>query len=265
MTDPSNEVATFTHQPPTPDTRTPARLVHDAIANQREAFALALPHNVDPDRFARLCITAIKSSPQLVECFDSNAGQLSVLTAAMQCAAVGLEPNTPRQHAWILPRRIKGATEAQLQIGYRGYIDLAKQAGVTIIAEVVRDGDDFDFGVDRDGPYLTWRPGPDGGRGDRTGAFAMALAAGQPAVSKYLDREAIEDRRARSDSWRNEKARPYSPWTTSPDAMWCKSAVRALIPYVQLGALDVVAAADERVIDIDPDTGQITPRPEENQ
>src|SRR5690606_162224 len=123
----------------------PATYVRQIIDRQSDAFRQVLPKHVEPDRFARLVLTAIRATPELMACFETQQGQTSVLLSAMQAAAIGVEPNTPTQEAWLLPRRNKGVWECQLSIGYRGMLKLARRSGTikTIFAEVVRERDHF--------------------------------------------------------------------------------------------------------------------------
>jgi len=234
-----------------------ATVVRQAIDKQASAFAAVLPAGTDPDRFGRLVVTAVKATPQLMECFATPQGQTTVLLAAMQAAAVGLEPNTPTQEAWLLPRRNKGVMEAQLSIGYRGYLKLARRSGevLDIWAEVVKEGDEFDYvlGLHRD---LTHRPASAAQRGDNTHAYAVVRYKDGGLNFVVLDRADVEARRAKSDSFRHGK--DYSPWTTSPDAMWRKSALRALVPYLPLAAQAASAiASDEAPLAYDDDAGVI--------
>ena len=234
-----------------------ATVVRTAIEKQASAFAAILPAGTDHERFARLVLTAVKATPQLTECFATQQGQTSVLLSAMQAAAVGLEPNTPTQEAWLLPRKNKGVMEAQLSIGYRGYLKLARRSGevLDIWAEVVKEGDEFDYrlGLER---TLTHVPAPSSERGDNTHAYAVVRYKDGGLNFVVLDRSEVEARRARSDSFRFGK--DYSPWTTSPDAMWRKSALRALVPYLPLAAQAAnVIATDERPIAYDDEAGVI--------
>ena len=237
--------------------------VRETIDAQGQAFAQVLPDTVDPDRFARLVLTAVKATPQLMDCFQTRDGQTSVLLAAMKAAAIGLEPNTELQHAWILPRRRKEGnqyiTEAQLSIGYRGYLELARRSGdiKDVYAEVVREGDDFQvsYGLHRD---LHHKPAPADQRGELTHAYAVAHFMTGGFAFVVLDREEVEARRDRSDSYRSDKARPYSPWTTSETAMWRKSAIRALVPYLPLSAeVQRDVAADGRRLRLDDEAGVV--------
>jgi uroporphyrinogen decarboxylase len=94
-------------------------------------------------------------------------------------------------------------------------------------------------------------------------AMGLGLSFAQGEGPKFArcvrDEAAINARRASSDSWRNDKARPYSPWTTSPEAMWRKSAIRALRPYLPLTAEAARALdTDERILTFG-DDGSLTP------
>lgn len=246
---------------------TVAQVVRGMIEAQSSAFRTVLPKHVDPDRFARLTLAAVKASPQLMQCFDTEMGQTSVLLAAMQAAAVGLEPNTPTQDAWILPRRkkITGVNgqpdtwvwEAQLMIGYRGLLKLARRSGdiKTVFAAVVREGDHFVYARGLEEDTLEHRPGP--GTGELTHAYAVARYKSGGYSFEVLSAAQVEARREMSDSW--QKGRAYSPWQKWPEAMWRKSALRALIPYLELSPEDERAVTlDERSLAVDTDAGVVT-------
>lgn len=230
---------------------TPAQILSRKMAAQKEQFKLVLPRTMDADQFTRQVISAVKTTPKLLNCFMTPQGEISVYLAAMQAGTMGLMPNTPAQEAWLLPRRVKSqdgkyVDECQLAIGYRGYIKLIRNAGniKTIYAEVVREGDEFQYerGLERD----VLRHVPSGNEdGELTHAYAVVryndIKVGDEWVSGgyqfiVLGKQAIERRRDKSESWGNERARPYSPWTTSTDAMWRKSAVRALVPFLELSS-----------------------------
>lgn len=235
-----------------------ATVVRQAIEAQSSAFQAVLPRHVDPERFARLTLTAIKSTPELMQCFRTDQGRTSVLIAAMQAATIGLDPNTPTQDCWLLPRKNKGTWEAQLMIGYRGLLKLARRSGTieTIYAEVVREGDQFEWsrGLDRD--VLEHTPGD--GTGELTHAYAVARYKGGGYSFMVLNRAQVEARRNLSDSWKSQTARPYSPWTKWPEQMWRKSAIRSLVPFLDLSP-DVEGAVhmDEKPLHFDDEAGVI--------
>lgn len=250
-------------------TSAPAQLtvgqyVTQAVEKQLDRLTKISPRGFDAERFAQVVITAVKATPQLLECFDPKypAGELSVLLAALQAAEVGLDPNTPTQHCWLLPRRNGGHMECQLSIGYRGYIELANRSDrvKTLFAEVVRDGDEFHYARGIDADEFRHVPNRDNPDGELLYAYAIVRFMNGGSNFAVLSKSQVEDRRAKSDSWKNERSRPYSPWTTSAEAMWKKSAVRALVPYLPLAAAAARAvAADESSLTTSDDGDEIIP------
>lgn len=220
----------------------PAQMVKAIIDKQVEAFGAVMPKGVDNERFGRLVLTAVKATPQLMECFGSQQGQTSVLLSAMQCAALGLEPNTATQDAWLLPRRNRGVMECELSIGYRGLLKLARRSGQikSIRAEVVRENDEFSWGYGLEADYLDHKPldGTDDERGPLTHAYAIVRFLNGGVQFVVLTRSQVEKRRAMSSSW-NGNGRKYSPWSTWEDEMWKKTALRALVPHLELSTEDM--------------------------
>ena len=262
------ETAVATREAGAPAQVTRSTYIKKVIERQAKRLAAVSPKGFDSERFAHLVITAVKATPQLMDCFnpDYPAGELSVLLAAMQAAEVGLEPNTPLQHCWLLPRRKKVGndyqTECQLSIGYRGYIELAERSDrvQTIYAEVVREGDEFRWGRSLEADILDWTPAPSDQRGALTHAFAVVRKTNGGRNFVVLDRAAIEDRRSRSDSWKSDRSRPFSPWTTAEESMWRKSAVRALVPYLPLSsAVASFVGADDSTLGLSDDGDEIIP------
>lgn len=234
-----------------------AQVAQQTIDRQAAMLDAILPAHVDRRRFAQMTIQAVRMAPDLARCFATKQGAASFLIAASQAAIVGLEPNTPTEECWILPRKRKGVQEARLAIGYRGLMKLGRRSGniKTIGAEVVREGDTFDYGYSIDGPYLTWKPADV--RGDMTHAFAVAIFKDGGQSQVVLNRVDVEARRAMSDSWKATD-NASSPWIRTPEAMWRKSAIRALAPYLDLTAeAYAVIERDDRPLTFDPDTGVI--------
>jgi recombination protein RecT len=211
----------------------PGKIVEQQLDAQEAQFALLLPRNFDSKKFKRQTLSAIKASPDLMECFATPSGRTSIFLAAMNAASLGLEPNTPKQECWLLPRRIKGILECQFSIGYRGYVKLIWGSGgvETIYFDVVRSEDDYEFSRTLKADMFRHTPT---GRGELVEAYAGVRYLDGAYSFIRLTKEQVYERRAKSDSWNNQKARPYSPWTTSEEAMWKKSALRALVPSLRL-------------------------------
>ena len=77
------------------------------------------------DKFVSSVIAAVQQNPQLKEC--SNP---SILSAALQGHALKLSPSPQLGHYYMVPFKDKkrGTTEAQFQLGYKGYVQLAERS-----------------------------------------------------------------------------------------------------------------------------------------
>ena len=222
-----------------------ATVVREAIEQQSNAMRMVLPKDHDPERFGRLVLTAVKATPKLMECFSTPQGRTSVLLSAMQLATVGLEPNTATQEAWLLPRKNKGVMECEASIGYRGLLKLARRSGEikSVYAEVVREHDQFTWGRGLADDELEFRPA-DGDRGELTHAFAVVRYMNGGHDFVVLNRAQVEARRESSTSYKF--APNASPWTSHPESMWKKSALRELSKTMPLTSeLSTVIAHDE--------------------
>ena len=106
--------------------------------------------HLNPERMMRTLALAVSRTPKLADCTP-----LSLLGALMVSASLGLEPNTPLGLSYLLPfdKWKKGATkgskpvlvgtEAQLVIGYRGYVQLGHNSSqVAYIDAAIHHADD---------------------------------------------------------------------------------------------------------------------------
>ena len=110
------------------------------IKQMESEIKKALPSVITPERFTRIVLSALSSSPKLAQTTPQ-----SFLGAMMTAAQLGVEPNTPLGQAYLIPYLNHGTLECQFQLGYKGLIDLAYRSGeVSVIqAQVVYDNDDF--------------------------------------------------------------------------------------------------------------------------
>jgi recombination protein RecT len=219
------------------DALSPVAVAVAAVERRLPQFQAVMPKGWDRARFTNLVAAAVKRTPQLITCFATQQGEFSVILAAINCASVGLEPNTPLREASLIPRKTKGVDECQLVIEYRGLIKLARRSGElsTIYAEVVHERDAFAYtrGLDPRIDHIPYDGDDDPGQ--LTHCYAVAKFKDGGIQSVVLNRRDVYGKhRARSDSWRSEKSRPYSPWTTDEEAMWRKTAIRAAEPFLPL-------------------------------
>jgi recombination protein RecT len=184
-------------------------------------IARALPKHVTPERMSRIVLTSLRTTKDLEKCTPA-----SFIGCVMSLAQLGLEPNTPLGHAYLIPRnnRKKGIVECTVIIGYPGQLDLSYRSGRVsgIDAEVVREGDEFSYEKGLT-PKLKHVPS---GAEDRetkriTHAYAiMRLKDGDP-IWTVLSMAQIQARKNRSS------ARNDGPWVTDFEAMCRKTALRA--------------------------------------
>ena len=205
-----------------------------------EQISVALPPGLDAERFVRTVVTAFKATPKLGLC-----DQFSVAACVFQLAQLGLEPNTIRNLAYLVPFK----SECQVLMGYRGYVVLADRAKISMTARWVYEGDafDYEFGTKR---FLHHKPVKDRkARGKLEYAYCIAdFRDDRPSIFEVLNEAEVHDRRERSQTWKRHGNE--SPWGTDTSAMWRKSAVHATVPLVPMSAetigLATAAALDGR-------------------
>lgn len=220
-----------------------------ASPSMQAQIKAALPRHMTPERLARIVTTEIRKVPKLAECTP-----VSFFGAVIQCAQLGLEPGNALGHAYILPydRNVKDGNgwtkikEAQLIIGYRGMIDLARRSGqiVSIDARAVYEGDKFDcrLGLDAHIEHI-----PDWNNPNRANAakltFVYAVAKLKDGGIQFdvMSRSEVEGIRARS------KAKDKGPWVDDFAAMALKTVVRRLFKFLPVSIeLQTAVSLDER-------------------
>lgn len=212
-------------------------LMNDQARGQLAAVAAK---HMSPERLMRVTANAIRTTPKL-----QNCQPLSFLGALMQCAALGLEPNTVLGHAYLIPfdnsRKIDGKwvkiPEVQLIVGYKGLIDLARRSGhiTSISANIHYDDDELWEYEEGTEAKLRHIPGAQDGKPLHAYAIAKFVEGGHAYV--VLPWTRVMKVRDGSSGWKS--AVQYgktekSPWFTHEEAMAKKTAIRALSKYLPL-------------------------------
>lgn len=248
--------------------KTPLRQVgnvKDLLMNEgaRNQLAMVSAAHMKPERMMRVVANAIRTTPKLGQCEP-----MSFLGALMQCAALGLEPNTVLGHAYLIPfdNRRKGVTEVQVVVGYKGLIDLARRSGhITSISANIHYSDD-ELWEYEEGTEATLRHRPGAQEGDKLHAYAIAKFKDGGHAYVVLPWKHVLKIRDGSQGWQSAvrfgKTKEH-PWHTHEDAMAMKTAVRALSKYLPLSVefADAISVdekqADYRAFAMDP-TGGVT-------
>jgi recombination protein RecT len=246
--------------------KTPIRQVQSVkhlLMNEhaRDQLAMVAAKHLNPERMMRVMANAVRTTPKLGQCEP-----MSFLGALMQCASLGLEPNTVLGHAYMIPfeNRRKGVTEVQVIVGYKGLLDLARRSGhITSLSANIHYSDDelweYEEGTES---RLRHRPGPM--EGEKLHAYAIAKF--KDGGHAYVVMPWAHVMKIRDGSQGYQTAKRFnkladSPWVKHEDEMAKKTAVRALAKYLPLSvefsdAMQVdEQRADYRAFAMDPTQG----------
>lgn len=201
------------------------------IEKMRGQLEKALPSSIGIDRFQRICLTALSKSPKLQQ---SEKG--SFFGAVLFSAQLGLEPNTPLGHCYLIPyeNRKKGIIEAQFQIGYQGVLDLAYRSGgyKRIKAVSVDSADEFSYAYGLD-DHLKHVPS-DNPTGEIVKYYALyETNNGGKDFCVWSKEKIISHAKEFSQSWDKQKGefRYGSAWREHFDGMAKKTALLDLMKY----------------------------------
>lgn len=202
--------------------------IADLIKAMEPEIKKALPSVMTPERFTRMALSALNTTPKLMEC-----SQMSFLAALMNAAQLGLEPNTSLGQAYLIPYRNKekGVYECQFQIGYRGMIDLVYRNEMvqTIQAHCVYKNDEFSYELGLE-PKLFHKPALSD-RGELTVVYAMFRLQNGGCGFEVMSKADI-DAHARRYSQGIHSA--YSPWNSNYEEMCKKTVIKRVLKYAPL-------------------------------
>lgn len=123
---------------------TPQKQMAGMLKQMLPEIKKAVGNTMTPERFSRIALSLFNGNPQFWE-----ASPTSFLSALMQSAQCGLEPNTVLGEAYVIPYKNnkQGITEVNFQVGYKGILKMAFNTGEyeAIYAHEVRKGDEFSY------------------------------------------------------------------------------------------------------------------------
>ncbi len=208
-----------------------------------DALLKGLERYLTPERLLAVALQAWSRTPGLRDCSPE-----SLVGAVVKCAEMGLEPNTPLGHAYILPYRSKhGGTFAQVIVGYKGYIHLALMSGAIddIRADIVcvDEVDTLQVSlldpkvplVHQVKPFGGIRETIDSAKPDRTGrlagvagAYAVAYLSNGLVKGWWSPMAEILKAYAHSEAAKSDKG-PSGPWVEWTLDMYRKTPIRRLL------------------------------------
>lgn len=220
-----------------------AYLTQDAVKNQINNVV----GGKNGTRFISSIVSAVQATPALQECTNS-----SILSAALLGESLNLSPSPQLGQFYMVPydNRSKGAKEAQFQLGYKGYIQLAirsnqyKKLNVLSIkqGELVRfDPLNEEIEVRLIEDEYTREETP------TIGYYAMFEYTNGFRKAMYWSREKMEAHAKKySPGYKKdlEKGTQWTFWAKDFDGMAYKTMLRQLISKWGIMSIDLVQAID---------------------
>lgn len=167
---------------------------------------------------------ARRKTPALLDC-DPR----SVVLALAMASSIGILPNTPANHAYLIPYK----QECQLQISYPGLIYLAERTGIVTVARgvAVYAADFFEL-EEGTSPRIIHKPAirNRGGDTDIIGAYGAIKMANGDVQFRWLDRDALDKRKAKSQGGGTK-----GPWVDWFKEMCEKSGIKYVMKQVPIG------------------------------
>lgn len=217
----------------------PKATMQALIKTMEAEIATALPSMISSERFQRLALTAFSNNKALQECDPK-----SFLSAMMQSAQLGLEPNTPLGQAYLIPYNSKQGKQVQFQLGYKGLLELAQRSGKikAIYAREVYENDEFeiDYGLRQD---VRHKPKLRGDRGNVIGYYAVYHTTDDGYNFEYMSKdEVIAHAQLKSKTYK------VGPWQTDFNAMAKKTVIKQLLKYAPISIETQRALASDTTV-----------------
>ena len=199
-------------------------------------IAKVMPRHMKPERMARVAITAMTRNPMLAECTPE-----SFFKCMLDLSALGLEPDGRRAHLIPFKNNSEGTVVCTLIVDYKGLAELAYNSGVVsyLHADVVRDGDIFDFSKGELRNHVPWFLRRDADKPEESGpvfaAYALARLKDGSEKVEVMSLDEINSIRNASQGYKMavKYGKPTS-WTTNETEMQKKTAFRRLTKWLPL-------------------------------
>ena len=192
--------------------------------------------------FATSAMQIANSNPMLLD-----AEPMSIFNAAVMAATLNLPINNNLGFAYIVPYRNKGRVEAQFQLGYKGFIQLAQRSGqferlvslpvyeAQLIEEDPINGFKFDW---KQKPAENEQP---------IGYYAYFKLINGFTAELYMTREQVE---AHAGRYSQSFKKGYGVWADNFEAMALKTVTKLLLSKQAPLSIDMQKAvlSDQSVI-----------------
>lgn len=169
------------------------------IEKAKPTLALSLPKHIDPEKFARVAISVMRSNPTLQKCTP-----MSIMSSLSKAASDGLMPDG--RECALVPY----GDQANYQPMVKGILKLIRNSGeiASIQPDVVYTNDHFKFWKDESGTHLQHEPYLDGDRGEFKLAYSIAKTKDGEVIVTVMTKQEVEkvrnsSRSKDSPTWKN--------------------------------------------------------------
>ena len=210
------------------------RPIVEQVMGARTGLAAALADRIGVERFTRAAVTVLRTNKGLANCSPE-----SILGGLFVAAQLGLEIGGPLGYAHLVPY----GREAQLIVGYKGFVELFYRAGArAVTVDIVREGDTLTRSTVGGKVVIDWTDTDplDSTRKPVACLATIVLPSGE-VLSHLMTREQILKRKPRTS-----RSGPWSDWE---EEMWMKTTLRGAARTVRLSSDDLALAvtADQTI------------------
>ena len=201
--------------------KNPVAQLDQFIQKHRVQVQRALAGQLDLDRVIRVCLTAVRKNPKLLQCTPE-----SIFGCLVQSSELGLELSSVLGHCFMVPywNGKDKVLEASFQIGYKGLVALAYRSGLvsSVNARVVYEKDDFDVSY---GTYeeIRHKPSRVADPGEATDFYNVINLKDGSRIFHVMSRAQVEKH---AKQYSRTYGKDDSPWTTAFEAMALKTVCR---------------------------------------
>ena len=210
--------------------------VRNSLTQMAPQFAMALPKQIEPDKFVRVVMTALQNAPDLV-----MADRRTLYSACMKSAQDGLLPDG-REAALVM---FKDCVTYMPMVS--GILKKVRNSGElsTITSQMVHLNDRFRFWIDGDGEHIDHEPLMFGERGEPIGVYALAKTKDGALYVEVMDKAQVMAVKGVSRA-------KGGPWAGAFEhEMWRKTAIRRLSKRLPMSTdLEAVIRRDDDFYDL---------------
>lgn len=220
-----------------------AYLSQDAVKNQINSVI----GGKNGSRFISSIVSAVQANPALQECTNP-----SILNAALLGESLNLSPSPQLGQYYLVPydNRSKGLKEAQFQLGYKGYIQLAIRSGqykkLNVLA--IKEGELIRFDPLNEEIEVNLIPDEnEREQAETIGYYAMfEYTNGFRKAIYWSKARMVEHAKKYSPGYKRdlEKGSKYTFWSNDFDAMAYKTMLRQLISKWGVMSIEMQSAID---------------------